>query len=251
MHNNTSCLPLSAHGSSNSQQATMATSRVLSTPEMGFPKYPELPKELRLQIIKHTIDAYNLQDNPRHLSQFAAIDSDWNGAIERILFKAIHISNTQLVDFETICGKRHSLLRKVRLTVHLSDSPESASSSPEEFFVECLSQLFHLMKGWSREDKRPHHLIKLCVSIGSYEEDRPSFSCDFKNLPDVQVIGSMKPDQYWYRELVLDSSSMQTLYGKLPNLYHAKLDFTHQGSTQEMVPDISSEYRFSDPLQRH
>lgn len=243
MHNNIPCLPLSAHGS-DSELDTMATSQILLPPETGFPKYSELPMELRLQIIELAVEAYDPYDDPRSLAQFAGINSEWNRIIERILFKAIRIDNKDLVEFGSICAKRQSLLKKIHLTIYLSDSSVSASPIPKEFFVDCLSQLFHMMKGWRREDMRPHHLIKLCISLISNAGSQSSFSCNFENLPEVQAIGSVQRNQMWHHDSALDTSTMQSLYGKFPNLYHANLDLTHQGSLEEMIHDTSSKYKY-------
>lgn len=219
---------------------------------MGFPKYPELPLELRLQVIEHAIETYSGETPKRHglpenLAQFASIHSDWNKIIERILFESIDINNQDLDQFANICGKRQGLLRRIRLQIH------PGSLSIEDDFLDCLSQLFHAMKGWSGTDRRPHDLIRLTISIYHLREDDPmargpvesslyTFSCDLKNLPVVSVIGEIRVNQEWYDDTALHHSALNSLREKLPNLFSAYLDFPFPGHPQGMIDDASSKF---------
>lgn len=230
-----------------SKQA-MATSQVMSSSGTRFPKYSELPLELRLQIIEHAIEAYHPPRGQRwSLAQFASIHSDWNKIIERILFKVIRVRNGELLEFTNICGKLHGLLRRIMLNIY------PGSLSTEDTVLDCLSELFHIMKGWSGADRKPHDLIKLIISV-LHPRDDPmapnpvryslsSFSCDLNSLPVVSVIGEMRIiNTRWNDNLVPHHLAMCSLYEKLPNLFSAELEFPCGGSPQEIINDASSNY---------
>lgn len=218
---------------------------------MGFPKYLELPLELRLQVIEHAIETYSGETPKRHglpenLAQFASIHSDWNKIIEPILFESILMDNEDLVQFANICGKRQGLLRRIRLQIR------AGSLSIEDNFQGCVSQLFHTMKGWSGTHRRPHDLIRLTISVyhrrtdpmarGPVESSLYTFSCNLENLPVVSAIGGIRVNQEFYDSTALHHSAMNSLHEKLPNLFSAHLDFPCRGPPQDIIDDANSKY---------
>lgn len=216
---------------------------------MGFPNFPELPLELRLQIIEEAVKSIvDPWEGPRCLAQFASINSDWKQIIERIVFQTIDITRRDLREFQNICSKRQELLKQVSLSVTLFNSRDPSSASMEDLVVDCLSQLFHIMREWSREDMRPHHLIKLCTkliphpSLETVPGTAVRLSCDFHNLPEVSVIGALRVNEAYSHLIRLDSSSLILLHEKLPNLFNAKLSLPSRALPQQTINDASSKY---------
>lgn len=99
---------------------------------MHFHKYPELPKELRLQIVEEAIKPFTRKDShDRHdarLSHLASIDLEWNQIIERRLFKTICLEAKDIILFKNIYSKRHAILSKVKLNLNLDDVPTEVLS---------------------------------------------------------------------------------------------------------------------------
>lgn len=127
-------------------KSTMAASQIHSSSTARFSKYPELPPELRLQIIEEVIEAYNPWEMPGRLAEFATIDSEWNRIVERKLFKTINITHKDLIKFKNICGKRQELLKQITLTISDLRHPESTLAIMEKVVASRLSQVFHVMK---------------------------------------------------------------------------------------------------------
>lgn len=229
----------------------MATSQIIPSSKTRFSKYSELPQELRLQIIEEAIEAYKALGTRRGLAKFATIDSEWNQSVERILFSTIDISNQDLVDFENICGKQQEILKQISFVVSNPHHPESASATMEKLVTGSLSQLFRVMKNWSRADKGPHGLIKLHLHVEpwlmlvSAENLAPSLCCDFTDLPEVPVIGRMHANQHVWSKYHLDVSTLDFLHEKLPGLYNARLEIPCQALPQETINDASSEYHYA------
>lgn len=229
---------------------TMATSYMSSSSTMGFPKYPELPMELRLQIIEDAIESYNPCAYRRGLTKFATVDSDWNRIVEGILFSTLKISHNDLNHFENICGKRQRLLKKITFTINILKFPGGTLASLEEFTVDCFSQLFQVMKDWSRTDRTPHSLIKLDIDIAPWMEKYSDLdpgtglSCDFTSLPKVPVIGGLRAIRYTSSRVHLHDSALDSLHEKLPALYNAKLTLPCQALSQGTINDASSTYPY-------
>lgn len=228
---------------------TMATSHISSSSAVGFPKYPDLPLELRLQIIQEAIEPYKKPSAHRRvLSKFATIDSDWNRVVEEILFSTLRISHEHLNNFENICGTRQRLLNKIRFTINVLKFPNGTLASLEEFVVDCLSQLFHVMKDWSRTDRTPRSLIKLDIDIAPWMEKRSdldpdtSLSCNFTSLPKVPVIGGLQVHRHISCRFHLHDSALDFLHEKLPSLYDAKLTLPCRALFQDTINDASSMY---------
>lgn len=226
----------------------MATFQIPPSSAMGFPKYPELPLELRLQIIEHAVALFKGSK-----AKLSAIHSEWNGLVEPILFESIRITGAgkDLADLGNFCGKRQKLLKQIEINV------QPRYHGWQNCHLEFISRLFHTMKDWSRVDRRPDDLIRLIIFVatGGLElgEDGslipiPRSSCDFQNLPELSVIGEMRLNQGRYETSVLHHSAMSCLYEKLPNLYKARLEFPCQSSSQEIINDSSSKYQYTGPL---
>lgn len=227
---------------------TMATSHISSSSAMGFPKYPDLPLELRLQIIEDVIESYNPCAYRRGLTKFATINSDWNHIVEGIIFSTLKINHNELNNFANICGKRQRLLKKITLTINVLKLPGGTLASLEEFTVDCFSQLFHVMKDWSRTDRTPHSLIKLSIDIApwmetySHLDPGTSLSCDFTSLPQVPVIGGLRAVRHNSSRFHLDDSALDFLHEKLPGLYNAKLTLPCRALSQDTINDASGMY---------
>lgn len=228
---------------------TMAASQIHSSSTSGFSKYPEFPQELRLQIIKEVVAAYKPWQTPRRLAEFSTIDSEWNRVVERVLFRTIGISHRDLITFGKICGKRQELLK--RITFYISDLRHPESAFMEKLVVGYLSQLFHIMKGWSRADRGPHDQIKLRIHVApwlmleSAQGFAPSLCCDFTGLPEVSAIRALRANEYGGAKYHLDDSALDSLHKKLPGLYNAKLEIPCRALPQETINDASSEYKYT------
>lgn len=229
-------------------------SQVLPSSEVGFPKYPDLPQDLRLQIIEHAIKASNRREEPWSLTQLACIHSDWNRIIERILFRSIRLNNQELTLFASICGKRHGLLRRIRFAVL------TGSQNPERAFLHSLLQLFRIMKGWNGADTKPDDLIKLSISVvipepwtsdGPIVPSHSSFSYGLGILPEVSVIGGMRLLRGSTPAFALDPSYMNSLYAKLPNLHSAELDLPHRYLPEVMINAARSKHNYLTRIPAH
>lgn len=227
---------------------TLMDSPVPPSSEIGFPKYPDLPQDLRLQIIEHAIKASNRRDEPWSLTQLACIHSDWNRIIERILFKSIQLNNQELTQFASICGKRHGLLRRIRFGVL------TGSQNPERAFLHSLLQLFRIMKGWNGADTKPDDLIKLSISVmipepwssdGPIMPSHSSFSYGLGILPEVSVIGGMRLFRGSTPAFALDPSYMNSLYAKLPNLHSAELNLPPRYLAEAMIDAANSKHNYT------
>lgn len=229
---------------------TMTTSHISSSSAMGFPKYPDLPLELRLQIIEDVIESYNPCAYRRDLTKFATINSDWNRIVEGIIFSTLKINHNDLNNFANICGKRQRLLKKITFTINVLKFPGGTLASLEEFTVDCFSQLFHVMKDWSRTDRTPHSLIKLSIDIAPWMENYShldpgtSLSCDLTSLPKVPVIGGLRAVRHNSSRFHLTDSALDFLHEKLPGLYNAKLTLPLQTFSQEAINHASSTYLY-------
>lgn len=232
-------------------KSTMAASQIHSSSTARFSKYPELPPELRLQIIEEVIEAYNPWEMPGRLAKFATIDSEWNRIVERILFRTIDITHKDLIEFGNICGKRQELLKQITLTISDLRHPESTLAIMEKVVASRLSQVFHVMKHWSRADRGPHDLIKLRIHVAprlllkSAQDLASSLCCDFTDLPEVSAIGALSANQHGWSKYHLDDSALDSLHEKLPGLHNAKLEIPCQALPQETINDASSEYKYT------
>lgn len=221
-------------------------SRILSTPTMEFPKYPDLPRELRLQIIGQALKPYtykHTKENYRtRLAAFASIDFDWNQIIEQMLFKTISCEAEDVAEFGAICGKRYRHLREIKIRFIFSQIVGLRwGPGREEFVVRSLEQLFNIMKDWSCADRTHQDLIQLNVFIqGSFQDLFSSPPCDFSNFPFVQIIGGMSAIFADWTYSPLHYTAMHSLCRKLPNLHHASLALPFGGSLQRTIEDITS-----------
>lgn len=216
---------------------TTATSK--SSAPMAFPKYPELPPELRLRIIKETLDSFTprnpysrAKDGP-NMSRYACIDREWNRVVELRLFKNIELSQRdgtwadgnvpeELVDFGAICGKRSGRLSRVRLVIH----DAVWTTFGRQPYLETILQLFNLMKDWGHQSREQQGLIELILTFNCTENwtypmlDGPD---DVGKFPQVPVIGSIHEPVPRSYSVHLHPSVSASLYQKLPNIHHASL----------------------------
>ncbi|KAG6356402.1 hypothetical protein INS49_015790 [Diaporthe citri] len=225
----------------------MAASQIHSSSTSGFSKYPELPTELRLQIIEDwVIAAYKPWEMSRRLAEFAAIDSQWNRIVERVLFRNIGISHKDLIKFGKICGKRQELLKRITFSISDLHHPELTLAMVEKLVAGYLSQLFHVMKDWSRADRGPHDQIKLLIHVApwlmleSTQDLASSLCCDFTSLPEVSVIGTLRANQRGWSKYQLHDSALDSLHEKLLGLQNAKLEIPCRALPQETINDASN-----------
>lgn len=238
----------------------MSTFTNTSSAMVTFPKYSELPPELRLRIIEETLDSINPPNSyHRHkyglkLSQYTCIDREWNRIVELRLFKDIELRHwtwdgtwppdtvsQELVDFSAICGKRSGRLSRIKLTVE-SDWTLSDTKPYLHIILCAISRLFDSMKDWSIQNREQQGLIELILALGN-RVDYPSLRLetphDLSKLPQVPVIGSIHepaPQSYHLHPCILAS-----LCEKLPNAYHASLTLPPVTNEYISVPDVISE----------
>lgn len=213
----------------------------MATPEIPpwlkeFPKYAELPLELRLHVVEE------LTKLRVYLAPFASVNSEWNRVIERVLFREIRIDTGEANDFGRICSKRQNLLHQISLYLESWPSVGPGNFDLDQgIFMDNISELFHVLSGWSSAE-RSHRLITLSIRIvGMWTVE--SLICDFRNLPDVTVIGrlfTIEEEACKY----LPHSTVDALHKKLPNLSGASIALPSGIPLQQTIHHASSKHRF-------
>lgn len=200
---------------------------------MAFPLYPALPLELRRQIIREAVATWiaehpvAVSSDDRMSALVAKFDPEWKDAIESTLFRDITISIPEdLDDFAAICGPRSGLLKRLTCNFDPWDCdnfpPAPAAGAA---LIAAISQLFGIMKDWSRPDRNTLITVYICVSVPNCG-NRYEFSIDpsdLANLPEVPVIGKLYAQLGLAREVVLSRDTIAGLHAKLPNLQGAQL----------------------------
>lgn len=202
---------------------------------MAFPRYPELPPELRLKIIEETLDSFSSIGQWVRMSAFACINHEWNRVVELRLFKNIVLCaprwddawtsiaiKQQLIDFGAICGKRSGRLSRILLIVY-DDDQKPSDNHPQ---LQFLSQLFDLMKDWNCHNREQQGLIELRLDFRfmtrhlSWGPDYPYDLCKF---PQVHVIGSIYEPRAGCYGVRLHPGIMADLCQRLPNVHRVSL----------------------------
>lgn len=235
----------------------------------AFPKYPELPPELRLRVIEETlyyvtcIDGRHHANNAPRLSTYACINREWNRVVELRLFKNITIRmpwdgrdeiwktnamKKDVVDFGAICGKRSGRLSRIVLDlIHFRMTADSEYRN-----LSTLFHLFGLMKDWDHQNREQQGLIGLELAChfpvglpSAMEHEDPH---DLGKLPPVAVIGSIQESSPRSSTGSLHPCTMAALCQKLPNIHHTSLTLppgpseriSKQNFIGECIPKISS-----------
>lgn len=218
---------------------------------MGFPKYPELPKEIRLMIIEEAIQSISQESvgvryhdiATAFISPLSSIDYEWNRAIEMRLFKAIRITPRDLSDFAEICSKRHGRLNTIKLSISHED--RLTDSQPEYMVGSSIARLLHIMKDWSPLDRERQGLIEVQLDV-SMVCTQPSLGFDISPglgaLPEVPVIGSLYEVADWAAEPGLHPSSSLCLYQGLPNVRHVSLNLRLLDDENASLEQASSKH---------
>lgn len=202
---------------------------------MAFPRYPELPPELRLKIIEETFESLSRFGQRSRLSPFACIDREWNRVVELRTFKDIKLCpqiwyhtwtssaiEQELIDFGAICGKRSGRLSRISLTFHDIDHLPS-DNHPQ---IQTLLQLFDLMKDWNCRGRDQQGLIELRLDFGpmrNYGSRRPEYPYDLSKFPQVPVIGGIYETQPGTHGVRVHPCITVALLQKLPSIHRASL----------------------------
>lgn len=230
----------------------MTTSATTAPALMAFPRYPELPPELRLTVIENTLDslpeidkwACDKGDFP--MSRYASIDREWNRVVELRLFKDITVFplewpirwtseveiQRELVDFGIICGKRSGRVSRVLLRLH----DFCHASSENHPHLQILFQVFDLMKDWSLEDREQQGLIELGLDFlrvdvsSSWMDEHILQLGRFPQVPIISSIRELRPE---WCSVHLHPCILAALCQKLPSIHHASL--THQSGQSEHI----------------
>lgn len=219
----------------------MTTSATTSSALVAFPKFSELPTELRLQIIEETLDAVSSDDQQypfrrkRCMSPIASINQEWNRVVELRLFKNIRLCSgsddgiwttsfirQELDNFAAICGKRPGRLSKVILNFRSVIDPDLDSDS----HLQILFQLFNMMRDWNPRDREQQGLVEVVLDYGylrDFPVPRPDHSTDLAKFPQVPVIGSFHEPEPQYDIARLHPGILASLCQKLPHARHASL----------------------------
>lgn len=222
---------------------TPTTPRALT----AFPKYSQLPPELRLKIIDEFLYSDPCTDwwyhviNGMRISTYACVDREWNRVVELRLFKKIRLdmrgwdgwdgpwdTNSipkELVDFGYICGKRPGRLSRIELDLNgLKVSRDSEYPN-----LRTLFHLFELMKNWDHQDREQQGLIELELICDTLL-GQPLFLAreheslyDPDKFPPVAVIGSIHEPRPLSYTGTFHPCTVATLCQKLPNVCHTSL----------------------------
>lgn len=195
---------------------------------MSFDLYPDLPLEIRRQIIKEAATT-SIAERPREerLSALATIDPDWKQVIQGMLFKHITISiPSDLDDFETICGRHNGLLKRITCNFDpWNDTNFPTAPVVKAAFIAAISRLFNIMQNWNRPDRKTliTVCIRVCIPNGGNRYRFAIESSDLVNLPEVAVIGRMYAQLGFERDVLLSHDTITDLHVKLPNLQGVQL----------------------------
>lgn len=220
---------------------------------IGFPKYPQLPLELRLQIIEEAVATQRARSKRRHnrISPLAFVDTEWNQVIEKILFRSLSIHNHDLENFERICGKRHGLLKRISCKFVADEPRNSTLPRARTVIMEKVSHIFRTMKDWSRAD-RPNDLIKVSIwaCVPNHLDRYVIYGdlAELKSLPEVPAVGRMYAEDGWCYPAYLSFSTVNALHEKLPNLHSAQLSIPSGPVLQETIDDARGTYTVLSPF---
>lgn len=212
-----------------------------------FPKYSQLPPELRLNVIDEflysapCIDWWYHAIDGLKISKYACVDREWNRVVELRLFKKIRLdmrrwdrwdgpwdTNSmpkELVDFGSICGKRPGRLNRIELELN----GLKGSRNSEYPNLRTLFHLFELMKDWDHQDREQQGLIELELTCDILLGQPRSMAREYEGLydpgkfPPVAVIGSNHEPRPISHTGPLHPCTVATLCQKLPNVRHTSL----------------------------
>lgn len=234
----------------------MSTSANAASAFMAFPRYPELPPELRLKIIEETLDSLSSIGQPYHTSALACIDHEWNRVVELRLFNSIELClprwyqdwtistiQQELIDFGAICGKRSGRLSRILLRFHDCDQTP-ADDYPQ---MQILFQLFDLMKDWNCRDREQQGLIEVRLDFRLMWRDLswgPEYPYDLSKFPQVQVIGGIYEPRPGCNGVRLHPCILAALCQKLPNVHRASLTLPFRPTEYVSTDDFNRKYAF-------
>lgn len=215
---------------------------------MVFPKYPELPEEIRLMIIDEAIrvtrqeywKVNSWETSKPFLFPLASVNYEWNRVIEMLLFNRVQITHSRLSKFAETCGKRHGRLNYIILSIDTTENHDG--DQPEACVAAAIAQLFNIMKDWSHVDRERQGLLKVVLYSDNVLFDFPpvtGLNCNFGTLPKVPIIGSLYGTGF---ELVLHPSSSLRLYQSCPNIRHVTLGLPFLDNLGRSTEQASSKY---------
>lgn len=230
----------------------MANTQALSRPSMAFPKYPELPTEIRLMIIEEAIQVVHQKSVQNDLSEdvtipclypLSSINNEWNRVIEMRLFNIIRITPSALCDFAEICSKRHGRLNTIKLSVSGEDN--LINVQPEYMAGNAVARLLHTMKNWDPLDRERQGLIEVQLDVSvvwMHESLGFDISTGFGALPEVPIIGALYEVVDEEAEPVLHPSSSLSLYQGLPNVRRVNLNLRFVDDEETSLEQARSKY---------
>lgn len=219
---------------------------------MAFPKFPQLPTEIRLMIIEEAIRVIHQKSLQNEMSQdvttpylypLSSINNEWNRVIEMRLFNFIRITPNALCDFAEICSKRHGRLNTIKLSVSGEDS--LTNTQPEYMVGSSVARLLHTMKDWDPLDRERKGLIEVQLDVSMvWMHDSPGFdiSTGFGALTEVPIIGALYEVVDSETEPVLHPSSSLCLYQGLPNVRHVNLNLRFVDDEKTSQEQARSKY---------
>lgn len=220
-------------------------SQALSTPNLVFTKYPDLPTEIRLMIIEEAIEASrrgNIAKSHRSctyhwhlpfLFPLSSVDHEWNREVEMLLFRNITLTPQCLPGFAKICGKRHGRLHKINLYFYEGDVPFGVKY--DDYVGRTLARLFNIMKDWSHVNRDRHGLIEVRLgfcNVWIHSQSDPNIYGNRDVLPQVSIIGAL--DEVPHDGTLHPSTSLR-LYESLPNLRRAYLNLPFRDDTKTSI----------------
>ncbi|KAG6356401.1 hypothetical protein INS49_015789 [Diaporthe citri] len=223
---------------------------------MAFPKYSQLPPELRLQVIEETLDSAPYIGWPRrneplkhNISPYACVDQEWNRAVELRLFRCIKIGPgaEELDELGAICSRRSGRLS--RITLRFSDYMPPTPGYHRR--LHTLFALFEIMKNWNHGDREQPGLVQLRLDfecLGQNFSRGPEYPCDLARFPEVPVIGSIHELVPSNDKVPIHPRVLASLYQKLPNIHHASLTLPSKPSDYVSTQDVINAM---DSLQVH
>lgn len=204
-----------------------------------FPRYPDLPTELRRQIVqeaakplivafkaRYVINSWDKKDSAGggiSLARYACLDSIWQEVIEPQTFQRLLLTLDDIKPFAAICRKRRGILRYIAIDLHEGSWPPQFRANGSADFNSmrtlALYTLFGIMKDWDPAEGKQKGL-KIDLRGGPCNGTVDTLvRHDFSHLPKVRIIGELLSPCITY----LHPSTIMSLYEKLPNAHRLSM----------------------------
>lgn len=206
-----------------------------------FHFYPDLPRDLRLNIINEAVvihsatkvpellDEYGNHHQRYGLARLVVINHDWQTVIESLLFERLRLDADDFSIFRKIAWTAPRSLLVQHLHVHISlwdhdvKRRHAAETPLANIVANDLLQVFDVLKDWDdRSGLHERRLLSLYLDVrGDISSIQGSVRPDFSEFPQVPVIAKLftYPLHSRAKHGWLHPCSVTTLLRATPNVH--------------------------------